>query len=143
MAKRKLSPEKRAALREDLKKMMGGDKKTADVLREVSAKYGITTITARWYLKSIGVAPKARGGKRGPGRPAGSSSSGRLPKNLGQIVEVQSAKANEAKRLAPKWQRLIDRESDLRRQALKIERRLELVSRRAVKLERRIHDLIR
>ena len=138
MAKRKLSPEKRAQLRVELKKAVDGGKKVADVLREVAAKYGITTITARWYLKSLDGKPREAGRGRRPGRPPGTNGSAGVLKAV--IARTENAKA--AGKLIPRWQALVDRESTLRRQALKVGRRLEAVAEKARKLRTRISDLM-
>jgi hypothetical protein len=146
MAKRKLSPEKRAELRAYLKKSIGGEQKTADVLREVAKKYGITTITARWYLKSVDGSKKA--GRRGPGRPRGRKP-GRPAGSNGSIsgfikkIQAQAENANEANKLVPRWQALVDKESSLRRHALKLERSLDITAKKASQLRRRINDLVR
>ena len=139
MAKRKLSSEQRAELRSDLKKAIGGERKTADVLRDVAKKYGITTITARWYLKSIdGGARKARGAKRGrkPGRPAAGDA------GLLRLVEEQARNAKEARKLVPKWQRLVSREASLRQLASRVQRKLSATSQQAVALRKRIDALV-
>jgi hypothetical protein len=141
MAKRKLSSDQRAELRVELKKAIGGERKTADVLRDVAKKYGITTITARWYLKSIGGGPKkARGGaKRGrkPGRPPGGGDAGLL-----RLVEAQARNAKEARKLVPRWQRLVSREASLRQLASRVQRKLSTTSQRAVALRKRIDALV-
>ncbi len=144
MAKRKLSAEKRAELRAELKKAVGGGKKVADVLREVSAKYGITTITARWYLKSLdGKSQKKKSGRpkgRKAGRPAGTNgnASGFL-----KAVKARTENAKAAGKLIPRWQALVDKESALRRQANQLSRRLEAVSEKAGKLRSRISALMK
>ena len=130
MAKRKLSPEKRVQLRVELKKAVDGGKKVADVLREVAAKYGITTITARWYLKSLDGKPGKPGRGRQPGRRSGTSGSAGFLKAV--MERTQNAKA--AGKLIPRWQALVDKESTLRRQALKLGRRLEAVAEKARKI---------
>jgi hypothetical protein len=144
MAKRKLSPEKRAELRAYLKKSIGGEQKTADVLREVAKKYGITTITARWYLKSVDGSKKA--GRRGPGRPRGrklgrpAGSNGSHAGFL-KMVEARAENAKAAGKLVPRWQALVGKESTLRRQVLKLSRQLKSTSRKASKLRSMIGQL--
>ena len=138
MAKRKLSSEQRAELRAELKKAIGSGQKTADVLRDVAKKYGITTITARWYLKSIGGAPrKGRRPGRKPGRPAGGGDAGLL-----KLVEERDRSAKEARKLVPRWQRLVVREASLRQLAGRLQRKLDAISRRAVALRKRIDVLV-
>ena len=137
MAKRKLSSEQRVALRAELKKGVAGDQKTADLLRDVAKKYGITTITARWYLKSIDGRPRKSGARRGPGRPPGGSDAG-----LVKLVEEQARNAKEARRLVPRWQKLVSREAALRLLASKIQRKLGTTSKRAGALRKRIDALV-
>ena len=140
MAKRKLSSEQRAELRAELKKGVDAGEKTPDLLRAVSKKYGITTITARWYLKSIDGAPRAGRRGRKPGRPAGS---GPVPGNLARIVEEQHRNAREARRLVPRWQKLVAKQGLLRRQVGRLQRRLDATERRADLLRRRIDVLVK
>lgn len=137
MAKRKLSSEQRAELRADLKKAVGGDRKTADVLRDVAKKYGITTITARWYLNSLDGVKRGKRGRK-PGRPAGGNGDAGLLK----LVEEQARSAQEARRLVPRWRKLVVREAELRRLANRVQRKLDATSRRAVVLRRRIDALV-
>ncbi len=145
MAKRKLSAEQRAELRAELKKSIGGKEKTADVLRRVAKKYGITTITARWYLKSVDGSKKT--GRRGPGRPPGRRPGRPTLGNgsdagLVKLVDDRAAKAKEASKIVPRWQKLVDRESELRRQASKIARLLDATSSKASRLRSRINELV-
>jgi hypothetical protein len=142
MAKRKLSAEKRSELREELRKAITNGKKTADVLREVSAKYGITTITARWYLKSIDDAPKRGAGRRGPGRPPGRPSKNSDPSALLKSLQSQMAAAKAASRLAPKLQKLSGKQALLKRTLARTERRLEATTKKADKLRGQIEALV-
>lgn len=147
MAKRKLSPEKRVELRAQLKKSIDAGNKTADVLREVAAKFGITTITARWYLKSIGIAPKRRAGKPGPGRPPGRkpgrpAGTNGSSSSLIKAVNVQADNAMAARKLVPRWQALLEKETDLRRKSLKLDRQLKATSKKVSTLRTRINELV-
>ena len=140
MAKRKLSSEQRVALRLELKAGLAGKKKQADILRAIAEKYGITTITARWYLKSLDGHKKGRKpGRRGPGRPPGSGNVDGLVK----LVEEQSRNAKAARRLVPRWQTLMSREASLKRLAAKVDRQLAATSRKATTLRKRLDALVR
>jgi hypothetical protein len=145
MAKRKLSAEARMELRAYLKKSIGGEQKTADVLRVVAKKYGITTITARWYLKSVDGSRKAvrrgpgRPPGRKPGRPAGSNGS---DSGLIKKVQEQADSAKEARKIVPRWQKLVDRESALRHLAAKLNSRLEATAKKTSQLRSRINELV-
>ena len=73
MAKRKLSPEQRTEIRSDIKTAIESGQKQADVLRDVAKKYGISTVTAGWYLRAIRAKdtekkPKDGRRRRGKGR---------------------------------------------------------------------------
>jgi hypothetical protein len=142
MAKRKLSGDQRAELRASLKKAMATGQKTPDVLRENAKKYGISTITVRWYLKSVnGKLRNARKGSRLArklGRPTGSNSS-----NLVKLVDDQVSSAREARRLLPRWQRLVSRELTLKNLASKLERKLAATSRKASRLRKLLDALIK
>ncbi len=88
MAKRKLTAEQR----EELRKMIARDtalgRSAGEIVKELSEKYGITTVSARWYLKSG--EPKAkRKGKAKRGRPKGS---GRKPGKRGRPKGSRAAK---------------------------------------------------
>src|SRR5579862_929834 len=72
MAKRKLSEAQRATIRQDLSKLLRTVKIKAEAFRTVAKKYGITTITARWYAKTLKGAPaptKAKAAKAGAPAP--------------------------------------------------------------------------
>lgn len=137
MAKRKLSAEQRAALRKELKKAVSSNKNIPDVLRAVARKYGISEITARWYLKSLDGQKAAR---RRPGRPKGS---GNGNADLLKIVTTRSEKAKEAKRLVPRWQALVTKERNLRRKSRSLERRLSAVQRKVTTVRAKLDELVR
>lgn len=137
MAKRKLSELQRASLRKELSSSIKAGAKTADVLRAVAKKYGISTITARWYLNSLSGTKTKKGVRRG--RPPGSRNG---HANLAKVVQEQAERMKEAARLVPRWQKLVDREKELRSRSLKLGRRLEAAGRKASKLRTRIAELI-
>lgn len=150
MAKRKLSAEQRAEIRDVLKKAVESGRKTSEVLQEVSEKYGITTITARWYLNSLNGKPKRVGrpkgkpgrkpGRRGRklGRPPGSGDVSRLTK----FVEEQATRAKKAQRLMTRWQAAATREAALQRQAAKVQRQADAASRKVASLRKRLNALV-
>lgn len=135
MAKRKLSAEQRTKLRAELADGVKAGTKTPELLEAVSKKYGITTITARWYLKSIDGAPKRRTGK-----------GGRPPKNGQAALHTEALEAFErakkAKSLVPRWQKLVDQKTELERQSKKIDRQLIRVTKKAEKLGKIISSLV-
>lgn len=64
MAKRKLTSEQRDSVRKEVKEMVAGGKPRAEVLKAVAEKYGISTESARWYLKDGKRDKKAKSGKK-------------------------------------------------------------------------------
>lgn len=142
MAKRKLSAEARAELRAYLKKTVGGKQKTADVLRDVAKKYGITTITARWYLKSVDGSKKAD--RRGPGHPAKrlASTNGDPYARLKRL-RTEMANTKAAAKIAPRLERLAAKEDDLDRSIAKLQRSLKATSKKAKKLRNQYAKLMK
>jgi hypothetical protein len=141
MAKRKLSAEQRAKLRAELAEGVKSGRKTPELLEQVSKRFGITTITARWYLKSIGVKPKRRGKRLG--RPPGSKNG--LPKILDNVhakaLETIGL-AEKAKRLVPKWEKLLKRQAELNMVVQKAQQQLQRVSKRAKTIGDKITSLV-
>ena len=153
MAKRKLSSEQRAELRQEMAKALEAGQKPADILNETAKKYGITTITARWYLKSLDGSKGKRAGKARRGRPPGSGRGagrrGRPPgrdAGLSGMVEAVQAeglkKAKAAQRLFARWQSLLTKEGALRRIERKVGRQLARLERQTKSLGRRISRLV-
>jgi hypothetical protein len=70
MAKQKLTPEQRAALRTELKAQLAAGMERSEILKSLSEKYGITPEALRWYLNaespnaSTGKAKKAKAAKK-------------------------------------------------------------------------------
>lgn len=139
MAKRKLSAKQRSELRADLKKGPQAGESNADLLRRMAKKYGITTITARWYLKSIDGSLK-QAGKRGrpAGRPLGSSS----PDILLRKADEQLKRAKAAKKLAPRLTRLVAKEKKLSLLIKRASKRLEATSAKVVRIRTQMDALV-
>src|SRR5262245_3617808 len=53
MARKKLSASQRAAIRKEILKKLGGGASRTAVSRDLSKKYGVSTVTIRWYIKSL------------------------------------------------------------------------------------------
>jgi hypothetical protein len=141
MAKRKLSAEQRRELRAWLTKAVKSGRLTPEIIKDAAGKYGISPITARWYLKSLNGA-----GTRGRRRSIRSSRNGLSTRSNGALEDrVQEAlvKARAAKRLLPRWKKLVAREVELRRLVRKVGRQLTRTSRKAKTLGGRIAELTR
>lgn len=151
MAKRKLSSEQRVELREEMKKAVEAGQKPAEILDATAKKYGITTITARWYLKSLdGGKSAGRGRKARRGRPPGSGRRrGRPPGRpsglAGMVDAVQAGslkKAKAAQRLFGRWQNLLTREGALRKVERKVGKQLAKLKKQTQALGDRISRLV-
>lgn len=155
MAKRKLSSEQRAELRQEMSKALAAGQKPADILNETAKKYGITTITARWYLKSLGGAKSAGRGRkrRGPGRPPGSGRRGRPGRRPGTLRDgvagvLASAQAEglkqakAAQKLFARWQAILAKQGSLRKIERTVKRQMARLGRQAKAVGRRISRLV-
>ena len=71
MAKRKLSEKDRNGVRRIIKRGLAAKKETSVILKEAAKKYGFSTETARWYLKSMS---NGNGSRRKSTKAAGSRS---------------------------------------------------------------------
>lgn len=143
MAKRKLSESQRGTLRTALAKGLKAGRKVAELVKEAAEKYGITTITARYYLASIGRSKKTS--KRSRRRKAPELTNGALPRFV-KMVESKAASAakklREAQRLVPKWRDLVKKEHSLKSLESKVRRELTSVARKAKSLGARIRGLV-
>jgi hypothetical protein len=172
MAKQKLTPEKRVALRTELKSQLSAGVKRSEILNSLSKKYGITPEGLRWYLNAEspngsarkakaakktkaakGKSRKPRAAKKGPkrawarnARAAKASSNGHalhLPKVLGSLTEKALKGLLAAKRLVPHLVASRRREQELRSSVRDLSQELRAETSKARRLERRIKKLAR
>ena len=162
MAKRKLSESQRASIRKELAVLLRTAKTKADALRTVAKKYKITTITARWYAKTLKgvVAPaaklaKAAGSKaKAPApRPAPkaaaprnghAASPGGIPGLIASVAAVAEralSRARAAQKLVPQWQLYVKKQLSLGKLEKKVREELRVVAQKAQDLERKIKEL--
>ena len=167
MAKRKLSESQRTAIRQELSKLLRTANTKAEALRTVAKKYGITTITARWYAKTLNgataprkpKAPKVRPTPAAKKRDVAAPSKARRPaasrnghSMLGGAVqrivagalataEKAFTRARQAKDLIPRWQVYVRKESSLRKVERQVRQELEAVAKKARALHERIKAL--
>jgi len=149
MAKRKLSPQQRETIRKEIRQYLAQKKRPSEILSAVAKKYGITTVTARWYLKSV------RGPQSSPAAGARGAKAAKSPKkritsrkrvqrlvaNVQAIAEETFSRAREAKKLIPQWRTYVSRELSLKKLEGKLRRELRLVSSKAQALHRKIRAL--
>jgi hypothetical protein len=150
VAKRKLSAEQRVELRKALVQGLKAGRERGALVKETAGKYGITTVTAAWYLKSVGGKVKSR-----QDRPKGGSrkaKAGAAPERNGQVARLvelaeskaarASKRAREARRLVPRWRALVKKEQELRALESRVRQELSAVSRKTKGLGVRIHELV-
>lgn len=151
MAKRKLSLQQRETIRKEIRQLASQKKKPADILRAMADKYHITTITARWYYKSVvrpgRPATKARPGRRpsrlarSPKFKAANGASLRIVQQVQTMADKNFKRVVEAKKLIPKWQVFVKKEALLRKEQVKVTFQLRQVALKASALQRRIRAL--
>jgi len=127
VARKKLSDAQRAAIKKEiLKKLSAGDSRTS-VGRQLSKKYGVSTVTIRWYIKTL------KG--KSPAMPvARSQSSIRLLDIVKNVSEEGLARAIAAKRLFVKLQQQLAQTEQIRRS-------LDAATARARVLEKKLQRL--
>ena len=125
MARKKLTDAQRVAIKKEiLKKLSAGASRTS-VGRELSRKYGVSTVTIRWYVKSL---------KGTPAPAARSSSSMRLLDLVRNVSAEGLERAVRAKKLFVQLQQKLVEAERLRRS-------LESAAASARELEKRLHRL--
>src|SRR5436190_8893286 len=108
MARKKLSDAQRAAIKKEILKRLSAGESRTSVGRELSKKYGVSTVTIRWYVKTL------KG--KSPAIPAArSGSSIRLLDIVKNVSEEGLARALAAKRLFVQLQQQLAQTEQLRR----------------------------
>lgn len=155
LAKRKLSLEQRATVRKEIRQSLTKKKKPAEILRAVAAKYGVSIITARWYLKSVlrpgkpVSARKPKGRHQASGRQArrrtrvqpANGAAMRFVHQVQAIAEKSFKRVVEVKKLIPKWQVYVRKEASLRQLENRVKTQLRAISTKVAALHRRIQAL--
>ena len=138
MARKKLSDAQRVAIRKDILKRLGAGASRTATGRELARKYGVTTVTIRWYIKSL----KGPAGGRSLSLPHRGS---RSPLRLLDIVKNVSAdgleRALAAKKLFLELQAKLEESERLRKTEQEIRKSRETLLASARKLEEKLHRL--
>jgi hypothetical protein len=168
MAKQKLTPEKRAALRKELAAKLKAGIPRVKILKSLSDKYGISTEGMRWYwyaassngspkkaakskpakTKDRRPAPKApkkaihkaTAAKVHAAKPSQNGSSLHLPDIL-KHSEGEFKRFLAAKKLVPHLEAATRREQELRKSVKSLSRELRAESSKARQLQRQIKKL--
>jgi hypothetical protein len=161
MAKRKLSTAQRVAIRKELSRGIRRNTSHAELLKIVANKYRISTMTARWYLKSVGESHSPIAGRatpdrssrrtstkktrKGPARknahPQRNGAVHRLFASVHAIAEKTFSRARQVKKLVPQWRAYISKEFSLKKLESRVRQELRLVSSKAQALHRKIREL--
>jgi hypothetical protein len=142
MAKKKLSGPQRVAIRKEILKRLAAGQSRSSIGRQLSKKYGVSTVTIRWYIKSLkGPAPTS-------GSPAlptvsivGSKRSLRLLDLVKNVSEEGLARALAAKKLFVRLQEKLAESEKLRRAERELRKSLEVIMASAKRLEKKLLKL--
>lgn len=127
MARKKLSGAQRAAVKKEILKKLAAGASRSSVGRQLSKKYGVSTVTIRWYIKSLKGNAAARPAAR-------SRSSLRLLDIVRNVSEAGLARAIEARKLFVQLQKKLAESEQVRKS-------LEAITATARKLEKKLHRL--
>lgn len=129
MARKKLSDAQRSAIKKEILKKLAAGASRSSVGRQLSKKYGVSTVTIRWYIKSL----KGNAGAR-TAPAARSRSSMRLLDIVRNVSEEGLARALEARKLFVQLQQKLAESEQVRKS-------LEIITATARKLEKKLHRL--
>jgi len=138
MARKKLSDAQRVAIRKDILKRLGAGASRTSTSRELARKYGVTTVTIRWYIKSL-KGPASRRLSSFP--PGGTRSSLRLLDIVKNVSADGLERALAAKKLFLELQAKLEESERLRRTEQEIRKSRETLLASARKLEVKLHRL--
>lgn len=139
MARKKLSDAQRVAIRKEIVKRLGAGASRTSTSRELAKKYGVSSVTIRWYIKTLNGTGSSRSPRVLP------SSAGRGSVKLLDIVRHVSAdgleRALAAKKLFLQLQAKLEESERLRRTEEQIHKSRTLLLESAKKLEQKLHRL--
>jgi len=140
MARKKLSESQRKAIRKEILKRLAAGQSRSSIGRLLSRKYGVSTVTIRWYVKSLkGNAPASAS------LPSVSVRGSRRPVQLLDLVKNVSqeglTRALAAKKLFLQLQAKLAESEKLRRAEKDVRKSLQIILASARQLEKRLHKL--
>ncbi len=133
MARKKLSDAQRVAVRKEIAKRLGDGESRSSVGRLLARKYGVSTVTIRWYIKSL----------KGSAAPRNGSGSGpiRLLDLVKHVSEDGLSRALAAKKLFLELQAKLRESERLRRAEDELRRSRESLLASARRLEAKLQRL--
>ena len=139
MARKKLSESQRTAIRKEILKRLAAGASRTSVSRDLSKRYRVSTVTIRWYIKTLkGTAGAARTAS------APIAASARAMKLLDIVKNVSEdglTRALAAKKLFVQLQQKLAETERLRRAEREVQRSLQLITASARQLEKKLHKL--
>ena len=133
MAKKKLSGAQRVAIRKDILRRLAAGQSRSSIGRLLARKYGVSTVTIRWYIKSLKGAAAPRNGS-----PSGSI---RLLDLVKHVSEDGLNRALAAKKLFTQLQAKLAESEKLRQAEREVRRSLEIIMASAKRLEKKLQKL--
>jgi hypothetical protein len=142
MAKKKLSGPQRVAIRKEILKRLAKGQSRSSVGRLLARKYGVSTVTIRWYIKSLkGNAPVPRPAPLPAVAIVPSRQSMRLLDIVKNVSEEGLTRALAAKKLFVQLQEKLAESEKLRQAERDVRRSLEIIMASAKRLEKRLQKL--
>jgi hypothetical protein len=142
MAKKKLSGPQRTAIRKEILKRLAAGQSRSSVGRQLSRKYGVSTVTIRWYIKSLkGNAPVPQPSPLPVVAIGRSRQSMKLIDIVKNVSEEGLARALAAKKLFVQLQAKLVESEKLRQAERDVRRSLEILMASAKRLEKKLHKL--
>jgi len=139
MARKKLSQSQRSAIRKEILKRLGAGASRTAVGRDLSKKYGVSTVTIRWYIKSLKGTVAATGSA--PISITGPTRAMKLLDIVKNVSEEGLARALAAKKLFVQLQKKLAETERLRRAEREVQRSLQLITASARQLEKKLYKL--
>ena len=139
MARKKLSERQRAAIRKEILKRLSAGQSRTSIGRQLARKYGVSTVTIRWYVKSMkGSAPASKGVPLPTVTITRSRRSMKILDIVKNVSEEGLARALAAKRLFVKLQEKLAESERLRRAEQEVRRSLQVIMASAKQLEKKL-----
>jgi hypothetical protein len=142
MAKKKLSGPQRAAIRKEILKRLAAGQSRSSIGRLLGRKYGVSTVTIRWYIKSLkGNAPAPTPAPLPVVAIGRSRQSMKLLDIVKNVSEEGLTRALAARKLFVQLQAKLAESEKLRQAERDVRRSLELIMASAKRLEKKLQKL--
>jgi len=142
MARKKLSGPQRVAMRKDILKRLAAGQSRSSIGRLLARKYGVSTVTIRWYIKSLkGNAPAPTPAPLPVVSIGRSKHSMKLLDIVKNVSEEGLTRALAEKKLLVQLQAKLAESEKLRQTEQDVRRSLEIIMASAKQLEKKLQKL--